>query len=293
MLVNQALDDKVWLESVLAEQAGRKVVIINKVRSDRARWLAMAETNVNDALARQLVNKAGLRERYLALQEAIGLDELPQRMECFDISHTQGEATVASCVVFDNEGPRKSDYRRFNIEDITPGDDYAAMRQALSRRYTRLKKGEAKMPDILFIDGGKGQLSQAQAVMSELQITEVSLVGVAKGPERKAGLETLFLSGQSEPIILPADSPALHLIQQIRDEAHRFAITGHRQRRGKARSKSPLEGIPGVGAKRRRDLLSQFGGWQEVSRAGTNDLVKVKGISQELAQRIYDAFHVE
>jgi len=293
VLVNQALDDKTWLESVLAEQAGRKVTITHSVRGDRARWLAMAETNVNDALARQLVNKAGLRDRYLALQEAFGMDEIPQRMECFDISHTQGEATVASCVVFDGEGPRKSDYRRFNIEDITPGDDYAAMRQALMRRYTRLKKGEAKMPDILFIDGGKGQLSQAQEVMNELQVTEVSLIGIAKGPDRKPGLETLFLSGQSEPIILPADSPALHLIQQIRDEAHRFAITGHRQRRQKARGKSPLEGIPGVGAKRRRDLLNQFGGWQEVSRAGVNDLAKVKGISRELAQRIYDAFHVE
>ena len=293
VLVNHALEDKEWLESVLAEQAGRKVVISHKVRGDRARWLEMAQTNLKEALMRQLVSKSGLQQRYQALQEGLGLDDLPQRLECFDISHTQGEATVASCVVFDQDGPRKSDYRRFNIEGITPGDDYAAMHQALTRRYTRLKKGEGKLPDILFIDGGKGQLSQARDVINELQVTEVTLVGIAKGEGRKPGLETLFLSGQSEPIILPADSPALHLIQQIRDEAHRFAITGHRQRRDKARGKSPLEGISGVGAKRRRDLLNQFGGWQEVARAGVNDLAKVKGISQELAQRIYDAFHVE
>lgn len=293
VLVNHALDEKGWLESVLAEQAGRKVGISHNVRGDRARWLEMAQTNLGQALARQLVNKSGLQQRYEALQEALGLDDQPQRLECFDISHIQGEATVASCVVFDQDGPRKSDYRRFNIEDITPGDDYAAMHQALTRRYTRLKKGEGKLPDILFIDGGKGQLSQAREVMAELAVDDVILVGVAKGEGRKPGLETLFLSGQGEPIILPADSPALHLVQQIRDEAHRFAITGHRQRRAKARGKSPLEGIPGVGAKRRRDLLNQFGGWQEVARAGVDDLAKVKGISQDLAQRIYDAFHVE
>jgi excinuclease ABC subunit C len=293
VLVNHVLEEKEWLEAVLSEQAGRKVSISHNLRGDRARWLEMALTNLNVALTQRLVSKAGLRQRFEALQEGLGLDELPQRLECFDISHTQGEATVASCVVFDQEGPRKSDYRRFNIEDITPGDDYAAMHQALTRRYTRLKKGEGKLPDILFIDGGKGQLGQAREVMDELAVNEVTLVGVAKGPERKAGLETLFLSGQREPITLPSDSPALHLIQQIRDEAHRFAITGHRQRRAKARGKSPLEDVPGIGAKRRRDLLNQFGGWQEVARAGVEDLAKVKGISPELAQRIYDAFHVE
>ena len=293
ILVHRALPERELIESVLSEQAGHKVTISHKLRAGRARWIRMAETNVEDALSRQLLNKAGMRQRYEALQEALGFDELPQRLECFDISHTMGEATVASCVVFDGEGPRKSDYRRFNIEGISPGDDYAAMSQALTRRYTRLKQGEGKLPDILFIDGGKGQLSAAEKVLEELQVGGVTLVGIAKGPERKAGLETLFLSPTHEPIILPADSPALHLIQQIRDEAHRFAITGHRQRRAKARKKSPLEGIAGVGAKRRRDLLNQFGGWQEVARAGVDDLVKVKGISRELAQRIYDAFHVE
>lgn len=293
VLVNHPLEDQDLLENVLAEQAGRKVVINHNVRGDRARWVKMAVMNVEDALQRQLASKSGMRARYEALQEAFALDDLPQRLECFDISHTMGEATVASCVVFNEEGPLKSDYRRFNIEDITPGDDYAAMNQALSRRYTRLKKGEGKLPDILFIDGGKGQMSEAVKVLQELQITEVTLIGVAKGPERKAGEETLFLSGDDDPIILPPDSPALHLIQQIRDEAHRFAITGHRQRRAKARSQSPLEGIPGVGPKRRRDLLKQFGGWQEVARAGVDDLAKVSGISRDLAQKIYDALHVE
>ncbi len=293
ILTNQPIEDQALLEEVLGEQAGRKVTISHNVRGDRARWVKMAVMNVEDAVRRQLASKSGMRQRYEALQEAFGLDDLPQRLECFDISHTMGEATVASCVVFNEDGPLKSDYRRFNIEDITPGDDYAAMNQALSRRYTRLKKGEGKLPDILFIDGGKGQLAQACDVMQELQIADVILIGVAKGPERKAGEETLFLYGSDEPFILPPDSPALHLIQQIRDEAHRFAITGHRQRRAKARGQSPLEGIPGVGPKRRRELLKQFGGWQEVARAGVDDLAKVNGISRDLAQKIYDALHLE
>jgi excinuclease ABC subunit C len=214
--------------------------------------------------------------------------------------------------VLDTTGPVKSDYRRFNIEGITPGDDYAAMHQALLRRYTRLKKGEGKMPDVLLIDGGKGQVSEAAAVMEELQITDVTLVGVAKGPARRPGQEQLILAGatladsdsdkklsgssllsQDTPRILPADSPALHLIQQIRDEAHRFAITGHRQRRAKARTTSVLEGIPGLGPKRRQTLLKQFGGLQEVARAGVEDLARVPGISKQLAQRVYDVFHVD
>ncbi len=293
ILVNQPMDDQQLLEEVLSEQAGRKVSISHNLRGDRARWVQMAVINVDDALRRHLASKSGMRQRYEALQDALELDSTPQRLECFDISHTMGEATVASCVVFNDEGPLKSDYRRFNIEGITPGDDYAAMHQALTRRYTRLKEGEGKLPDILFIDGGKGQLAEAQKVLEELQVSDVVLVGVAKGPERKAGLETLFLYGHDQPIILPTDSPALHLIQQIRDEAHRFAITGHRQRRAKTRSTSVLEGIPGVGPKRRRDLLKQFGGWQEVARAGVDDLLKVKGISRDLAQKIYDALHLE
>jgi excinuclease ABC subunit C len=221
------------------------------------------------------------------------LEQMPSRLECFDISHTMGEGTVASCVVFDTEGPRKSDYRRFNIEGITSGDDYAAMHQALSRRYTRIKRGEGAVPDVLFIDGGPGQLREAERVLEELQIEGVTLAAVAKGPTRKPGLEQILLSGRKAPLILAPESPALHLIQQIRDEAHRFAITGHRQRRAKARNTSPLEGIAGMGPKRRQALLKHFGGLQGVKRAGIEDLASVPGVSRDLAQRIYDLFHVE
>ena len=199
--------------------------------------------------------------------------------------------TVASCVVFDQQGAVKTDYRRFNIENIQGGDDYAAMQQALSRRYTRIQAGEGVLPDILFIDGGKGQLSTAAGVLEELAVNGVMLVGVAKGVDRKAGMEQLFLLGQDVPIILPADSPALHLIQQIRDEAHRFAITGHRQRRDRSRKTSVLETIPGIGAKRRQQLLKQFGGLQGVARAGIEDLTRVQGISRQLAEQVYLAFH--
>lgn len=291
LLVNEDLYDGEVIEQVLSEQAGARVVIQSRVRGERARWLEMAENNVRQALASHLASKASLMNRFEALQDALGLDALPERLECFDISHTMGEATVASCVVFDTNGPVKSDYRRFNIENITPGDDYAAMHQALTRRYRRLKEGEGKYPDILLIDGGKGQVAQAADVFRELQVTDVLIVGVAKGPSRKPGLEQLVLSGQKAPIILPADSPALHLIQQVRDEAHRFAITGHRARRGKARKTSALEGIPGLGPKRRQQLLRQFGGMQELSRAGVEELASVNGISRALAQKIYDTFH--
>lgn len=291
ILLNHQLEQTELLEEVLSRQAGRKVRLQHRVRGERVRWLEMAEQNVRHALQARLASQANLQARFEALQEALGLDSLPQRLECFDISHTQGEATVASCVVFDGNGPLKSDYRRFNIRDITPGDDYAAMEQALQRRYRRLKEGEGSYPDILFIDGGKGQLSQAEQVLEELQVVGITLVGVAKGPSRKPGLEQLILSGRKQPIILPADSPALHLIQQIRDEAHRFAITGHRQQRGKARRSSVLEEISGLGPKRRQQLLRQFGGLQEVARAGVEDLARVQGISKQLAQRIYDHFH--
>jgi len=291
LLVNDQPHDSDVIEEVLSEQAGYKVAIQSRVRGDRARWLEMAENNVEQALASHLASKASLMNRFEALQDALGLDALPERIECFDISHTMGEATVASCVVFDTNGAVKSDYRRFNIENIEPGDDYAAMHQALTRRYKRLKEGEGKYPDILLIDGGRGQVTQAEQVLEELQVEEVLIVGVAKGPSRRPGLEQLILSDQKAPIILPADSPALHLIQQVRDEAHRFAITGHRQRRGKARRTSSLEGIPGLGPKRRQQLLRQFGGLQEVARAGVEEIASVNGISKPLAQRIYDTFH--
>jgi excinuclease ABC subunit C len=293
ILVSEELAGAGTLADVLSEMSGRRVTISHRLRGERARWVELARTNAEQALASHLASKATLLGRFEALQEALGLDSLPQRLECFDISHTMGEATVASCVVFDTGGPAKSDYRRFNIEGVTPGDDYAAMQQALTRRFRRLKEGEGKAPDILFIDGGTGQLRQAEQVLEEMQVAGVTLVGVAKGPTRKPGLEQLILSGQERPLILPADSIALHLIQQIRDEAHRFAITGHRQRRAKARRTSSLEGITGLGPKRRQQLLKQFGGLQEVARAGVEDLARVSGISRQLAQRIYDAFHTE
>jgi excinuclease ABC subunit C len=282
------------LAGMLALRRGKAVTLSTRVRGERARWLEMALRNAEMALASRLASRAGMRERLEVLAEELDLDEPPARMECFDISHTQGERTVASCVVFEAEGPVKSDYRRFNIEGITPGDDYAAMHQALHRRYTRLKEGEGRIPDVLFIDGGKGQVAEALKVLEELQVPGVTVVGVAKGADRRPGLETLILSDPGRPsIILAPGSRALHLIQQIRDEAHRFAITGHRQRRARARNVSPLEQIPGMGPKRRQQLLKHFGGLQGISRAGVVELAKVPGISRKLAQQIYDSFHAD
>jgi len=291
ILLSHPLEDAALLEAALSERAGRRVRLTHRVRAHRARWLEMARRNAEAALATRLASRESLAQRFAALQAALDLPETPRRLECFDISHTRGEATVAACVVFEQDGPRKSDYRRFNIEGITPGDDYAAMRQALERRYRRLQAGEGVLPDVLLVDGGKGQLAQARAVLDELGVQGVYLLGVAKGPGRKPGLETLFLSPGEAPIILPPDSPALHLVQQIRDEAHRFAIEGHRKRRAKTRGRSPLEEIPGLGPKRRQSLLRQFGGLQGVSRAGIDDLARVRGISRALAERIYHHFH--
>ena len=293
MIVNVKPNDPEWLAHALSEQAGHQIKISHNVRGERARWLKMAQDNADYSVKQHLNSKSSLLKRFEALQDALGLDTIPQRLECFDISHTMGEATVASCVVFNTEGPLKTDYRRYNIEGITPGDDFAAMHQALTRRYTKIKKGEGMVPDILFIDGGKGQLSQAGAVLEDLQITGITVIGIAKGEGRKPGEESLFLLGHKTPFILAADSAALHLIQHIRDEAHRFAITGHRARRAKARQKSVLEDIHGLGAKRRQRLLKEFGGLQAVSRAGVEDLAKIEGISKALAQRIYDVFHAD
>ncbi|MDO6564622.1 excinuclease ABC subunit UvrC [Amphritea sp. 1_MG-2023] len=288
--VVEAADHEV-LEEALSERSGRKVKLVHRVRSDKAGWQKLAQTNAEQNLQSHLASKQSIYNRYLALQEALQLDAMPQRMECFDISHSSGEATVASCVVFDRNGPLKSDYRHFNINDITPGDDYAAMHQALTRRYTRLKKGEGKLPDILWIDGGKGQVSQAIEVLAELQIDEVLIVGVAKGSDRKAGLETLIMGDSGVEIALKADSPALHLIQYIRDESHRFAITGHRARRGKARRTSSLEGISGVGPKRRRELLKHFGSVSSIETASVEEIGKVSTISRKIAEDIYAALH--
>ena len=278
------------LQQALAENSGRKVAIADNTRGHRQRWVQLANTNAEQNLASHLADRQNVYQRFEALQEALGMEEMPERLECFDISHTQGEATVASCVVFDQNGPLKSDYRRFNIEGIQAGDDYAAMNQALSRRYTRLMKGEGVLPDILFIDGGKGQLSEAKKIIEELQVEGVKLVGVAKGPGRKAGLEKLVLEDGRE-LDLPADHAGLHLVQHIRDESHRFAITAHRQRRGKKRKESVLDEIDGVGPKRKRALLRHFGGSQQIASAGVEELAKVEGISLRLANHIYDSLH--
>jgi excinuclease ABC subunit C len=244
---------------------------------------------VDLALAERIATDIDQQRRLEALREALDLAEVPARIECFDVSHTRGEATVASCVVFGPEGARKSDYRRFNIEGVTPGDDYAAMGQALERRYGRLKREDSAMPEVLLIDGGVGQVAQAVSVLRELQIDEVTVVGVAKGTSRKPGLEHLILNDGRDERMLPKDSPALHLIQQIRDEAHRFAITAHRQARSRARKRSPLESVPGIGAKRRQRVIQHFGGLQGVARASVDDLQKVPGISRQLAQQIFEA----
>jgi excinuclease ABC subunit C len=291
LLVSHAPADAGLIEEVLGNQAGHRVAIREKLRGDRARWMQMALNNAGHALHAYLNSRKGFAGRVLALAESLSFDDLPQRIECFDISHTRGESAVASCVVFGIEGPLKSDYRRFNIKGIQPGDDYAAMEQALTRRYTRLQRGEGCLPDLLLIDGGRGQVAAASRALEELQVTGVQVVGVSKGPGRKPGLESLHLPGQRKVLHLAADSPALHLIQQIRDEAHRFAITGHRQRRARSRNTSPLERIPGIGPRRRQQLLQQLGGMKEVSRAGVEDLSRIKGINRTLAQQIYDAFH--
>lgn len=283
------------LSAAIRSQYGREVELKSRVREHRAAWLEMAQNNALAGLAAGLANRSHIAKRLHDLAALLQREQPITRMECFDISHTMGEATVASCVVFDAHGPKKSDYRRFNIEGITPGDDYAAMHQALTRRYSRLVKGEGALPDILFIDGGKGQLTQAIAVLDALGIAlvgehSVQLIGIAKGEGRKPGLETLHFPN-AEPVSLSADAPALHLIQQIRDEAHRFAITGHRERRSKARKSSTLENIAGVGPTRRRALIQHFGGLQELQRASARDLATIPGISENLANTIYAALH--
>jgi excinuclease ABC subunit C len=272
-------------------QSKHAVAIVHNVRGERAKWLQMACTNAENSLLSKLADKQNLYARFLSLQEELGCKELPKRLECFDISHTQGEQTVASCVVFDREGPVKSAYRRFNIEGITGGDDYAAIHQAVLRRFKRLKQGEHIAPDILLIDGGKGQVHEAQKALAELEINNVMIVGVSKGPDRKPGMEKLIRVDQDQPIDIKPGASALLLIQHIRDEAHRFAITGHRQRRGKAKKQSAMEAIPGLGPKRRQILLKQFGGLQGISQAGVDALCSVDGISRQLAQRIYGLFH--
>ena len=295
VIVSSELPEGELIAEVLSGQAKHKVRLISNVRGERAKWIEMALNNSLNSLKTKLISRSGLIARFENLQEVLQLDEIPVRLECFDISHTQGEATVASCVVFTPEGAFKTDYRRYNIKGITGGDDYAAMKQALERRY-RVGKStdeaeDRKLPDVLFIDGGKGQLRQAIEVFDALEITSVLLIGVAKGEGRKAGLEKLVFSDGRADLYLSIESAALNLILQVRDEAHRFAISGHRAQRAKKRRTSPLEGISGLGPKRRQTLLKHFGGIQGITRAGVEDLAKISGISKKLARDIYDQFH--
>jgi excinuclease ABC subunit C len=291
ILVNASLEGTEVLTAALKERIGRNIEIRDSVRGFRAKWIELAQRTAEQNLAGKLASKQTLQQRFESLRDTIGLDEIPERLECFDISHSSGEAVVASCVVFDSNGALKSDYRRFNIQNITGGDDYAAMEQAIRRRYTRLMKGEGKLPDILLIDGGKGQIGIAKSVLADLGVVGVIVLGVAKGTTRKPGMETLILADQNNKVIARPQQAALHLIQQIRDEAHRFAITGHKQRRDKKRRTSALEGIPGVGPTRRRDLLKHFGVIVEVKKASVADLMKVTNINKKVAEAIYGALY--
>ncbi len=277
---------------LLCEHSGHPVRVLTRPPSgERRAWLEMAEQNARHALKARLAESSTQQARLAGLREALALSDTVARIECFDVSHTRGEATVASCVVYDRTEMRRADYRRYNIEGIAPGDDYAAMRQVLARRYGRLAGGEGVVPDLILIDGGRGQVRAAVDVLVELGLSDIALAGVAKGPERKPGLEQLWMAGQSGPLTLPSDHPGLHLIQAIRDEAHRFAITGHRARRAKRRITSTLEGICGIGAKRRKQLLARFGGLKGVLGASVDDLAQVEGISLKLAERIYQELH--
>ena len=293
LLVSESLPDSPQLQSALSFVADKKIRLGDRVRGHRAKWLELARTNAQETLQSRLASEQSMLIRFTSLQANLSLEFTPERIECFDISHTGGEGTVGSCVVFDQNGPIKSDYRRFNVTGITPGDDYAAMVHVLDRRFTRLSKGEGKIPDVLLIDGGKGQLTQAKEILEKHHLPEILLMGIAKGISRRAGQETLFLSSESgyREIAMKTESPGLHLLQQIRDEAHRFAITGHRQRRSKARRVSNLEGIPGLGPKRRRELLTHFGGQQAIMKASEEAIGKVDGISKKLAEIIYAELH--
>ncbi len=291
VLVSHKLENAESLAQVLAERAKHAVEVRTPARGLAARWVELTTENATQSLRMRLAQRQGVQEMLAALASELDLPELPARIECFDISHTGGEGTVASCVVFGAEGPLKKEYRRFNITGVTPGDDYGALRQALQRRYTRIRDGEIPEPDLLLIDGGLGQISEVHDVLAELGFEDVTLVGVAKGPDRRPGQERLFIYGTAVPRILESHSPASRLVQRIRDEAHRFAITGHRRKRARRYNESVLEAVPGLGPARRRALLKHFGGLQEVMRAGIADIEKVAGIGTSLARNIYDHLH--
>lgn len=291
LILGETLADQQILAELLTQHAGRAVELKSSVRGDRAQFLQMAERNAQASLTARLASRQTLGTRFDDLQKVLELAAPPRRIECFDISHTMGELTVASCVVFGPEGPEKSHYRRFNITGITPGDDYAAMHQALTRRFRKVAEGDGVRPDILLIDGGSGQVAQALDVLKELGVSGIEVVGVAKGPGRRAGEETLVLADSGRELHPGSSSPALHLVAAVRDEAHRFAISGHRKRREKARERSVLEDVPGIGARRRSALLKAFGGMQGVESAGIEELMQVKGVDRGLAERIYASLH--
>jgi excinuclease ABC subunit C len=291
IIVEQDFDEMHVLEATLGERASHKIRITSSVRGIRARWVEMMHSNAEQALQMRALARGSIESSLEDIRDAFDLTEVPRRLECFDISHTGGTDTVASCVVFGIEGPIKSEYRRFNIAGIQPGDDYAAMHQALTRRYKRVRDGEVLAPDVLLIDGGKGQLSEAAQVLEEIGVRGIELIGVAKGADRRPGQEQLFSLGRDTPTILAPDSRALHLIQRVRDEAHRFAIKGHRRKRAKRHSQSILETIPGLGPVKRRELLRQFGGLQGILRAGIDDFVQIRGLGRELAEVIYEHLH--
>jgi excinuclease ABC subunit C len=291
IVTGMKVPDADLIAAALAERNGSAVSLRDNVRGNRRRWVEMALQTAKQALATRLSQTASRRDQLEALAAALGLAEPPARIECFDISHTAGGETVASCVVFGEEGPKKAEYRRFNIRDVAAGDDYAAIGQVVSRRYARVQAGQAPLPDLIIVDGGRGQLTRARDVLQELQLGDIPLAGIAKGLDRVPGRESIYLQGRAEPLAIAPESPAMHLLQQVRDEAHRFAITGHRGRRSRVQRTSSLEAIPGLGPRRRRALLQQFGGLQGIARAGIEDLVRVNGISRALAERIYLRLH--
>jgi excinuclease ABC subunit C len=291
VLLGSRLEETAALSEALGSRLGHAVHVRHPVRGLPLRWVELTQENATQALRMRLAQRAGMEEMLLDLARELDLPEPPQRLECYDISHTGGEGTVASCVVFGAEGPLKKEYRRFNIRGVTPGDDYAALRQALERRYRHVRDGEVPAPDLLLIDGGAGQISQVHDALTELGFGDLALVGVAKGPERKSGHERLYVYGAGAPVTFATHSPASRLIQRIRDEAHRFAISGHRRKRARRYNESVLEVVPGLGPAKRRALLRHFGGLQGVMRAGIADLTQVSGIGAALARSLYDHLH--
>ena len=291
VLLGSRLEESAALAEALGERSGHKVGVRHPVRGLALRWVELTRENATQALRMRFMQRQGMDEMLADLARELDLPEAPQRLECFDISHTGGEGTVASCVVFGSEGPLKKEYRRFNIQGVTPGDDYGALRQALERRYRHVRDGEVPAPDVLLIDGGLGQIGEVHGVLSQLGFADLTLVGVAKGPDRRAGQERLHVYGLPSPVIPEAHGPASRLIQRIRDEAHRFAITGHRRRRAKRYNESVLEAVPGLGPAKRRALLKHFGGLQGVMRAGVADLTQVSGIGDTLARSVYEHLH--